>query len=228
MAFLRHLNLTASITGYRNGMGRVTKPGSANPRSIRPWEPSGGAWEAVRAHLWARWSSTRIKCYHCQCPYDQAPPDQIEHLISPQKRPDLAMAEENLRPTHSKCPCCGLWCNNVAAGNAAPRDTLGRSLPFTPEFKARKMAEAAAKATRGTRARRELPPSARHATRTPAKPIRPSASPGRDWLPSTILPCPELAESKRRPRRRDGLRLHVGIRRPIPLARLAHSLSWRG
>jgi hypothetical protein len=197
--------------GYGGDMGRVTKPGSVNPRSLRPWEPSGAAWEAVRAHLWARWRSTKINCYHCNCPYDQAPPDQIEHLISPQKRPDLAMAEENLRPTHSKCPPppagCGLSCNNIAAGNAAPRDYLGRSLPFPPAFKAQKMTEAAAKAAQGPRARRALPPSARRAGPAPARP-RPPANPGRDWLQALLLPCPELAEGKRRPCRRCGQICH--------------------
>jgi hypothetical protein len=168
-------------------MGRITRPGAINPRSNRPWEPAGAAWEALRAHMWARWTAARLPCYHCQCPYDQAPPNQIEHLISPQKRPDLAQSAENLRPTHGKCPHCGLSCNNVAAGNAAPRDAKGRSLPFPPEFKARKMAEAAAKAAQGPRARRELPPSARKPVPVirgiPAKP-RPDrdANPGRDWL----------------------------------------------
>lgn len=159
-------------------MGRVTKTGAIKPRSSRPWEPAGTAWESLRAHLWARWRAARIACYHCQCPYSQAPPDQIEHLISPQKRPDLAMAEENLRPTHGKCQACGLSCNNIAAGNAAPRDERGRSLPFTETFKRQKITEAAAKAARGVRSRRDLPPSGRRAGST--KP-RPAGDPGRDW-----------------------------------------------
>lgn len=159
-------------------MGRVTKPGAIKPRSSRPWEPGGAPWEALRAHMWARWRAGRTPCYHCQCPYSQAPPDQIEHLISPQKRPDLAMDESNLKPTHGKCPACGLSCNNIAAGNAAPRDERGRSLPFGDAFKRQKIAEAAAKRARGVRARRDLAPSAREAQPARARPV---ASPGRDW-----------------------------------------------
>jgi len=158
--------------GYRGHMGRTTKPGAARSRATRRWEPSGVAWESLRAHLFAQWRAARTPCYHCGCPHDQAPPDQVEHLISPQKRPDLAMDENNLRPTHSRCPCCGLWCNNLSAGNAAPRDAQGRSLPFPREFKERKMAEAAAKPPRGV-ARRDTPP-------TPAVRAQPPR-PGREW-----------------------------------------------
>jgi hypothetical protein len=55
------------------------------------------------------------------------------------------MAEENLVPTHGRCPHCGLSCNSLAASNSAERDAQGRSVPFSAAYKARKMAELAAR-----------------------------------------------------------------------------------
>jgi hypothetical protein len=88
------------------------------------------------------------------------------------------MAEENVAPSHGRCPHCLLSCQNIAAGNVAPRDPLGRSLPFPPAFKAQKMAEAAAKAAGGTQ-RRGLPAGPRERQARPA--ASPRADPGRDW-----------------------------------------------
>ena len=118
-------------------MGRAPKGGAIRHR--KPGQPYGGAWEALRKRLWARWRAQSRTCFHCGCP----DPNAIEHLISTQRRPDLAMDESNLAPTHLKCPHCGIACNTVAASNSAERDAAGRSVPFSPAFKARKMAEAA-------------------------------------------------------------------------------------
>lgn len=104
-------------------------------------EPHGSQWESLRRQLWRRWRAQGAVCWHCLDP----DPDQIEHLISYQRRPDLAMAESNLAPTHSVCPHCGLSCNTLAASNSAERDAQGRSVPFSPAYKARKVAELAAK-----------------------------------------------------------------------------------
>ena len=92
--------------------------------------------------------------------------------------------EPFLVPTHGRCPPppagCGLSCNNLSAGNAAPRDAIGRSLPFPPAFKARKMEEAAAKAAGGAPARGVAKP--RQARPQPAAAIPGNAAIGREWL----------------------------------------------
>ena len=80
------------------------------------------------------------------------------------------MDESNLAPTHLKCPHCGIACNTVAASNSAERDAAGRSVPFSPAFKARKMAEAAEAARQ-----RGKPPVSRG-----NRPPRPAAI-GREW-----------------------------------------------
>lgn len=145
----------------------------------KPGEPHGGQWEALRARLWARWRANRTPCYHCACPFETAPPNQIEHLVSFQRRPDLAMDESNLVPTHGRCPPpptgCGLSCNTLAGSNSAERDSRGRSVRFSPEFKARKMAELDA------RGRKPGPERGNRGSPGKSPAVRPSAI-GREWL----------------------------------------------
>lgn len=63
---------------------------------------------------------------------------EIAHLIPPQVAPHLAYVPENVRPAHGggkrRCAECFIACNTAAAGNLAPRDGNGRSLPFPPAF----------------------------------------------------------------------------------------------
>ena len=143
------------------GMGREPKGGAIRHR--KPGQPRGGAWEALRRHLWAKWRANHTPCFHCGDPDH----DQIEHLISTQRRPDLGMDESNLVPTHSVCPHCFIACNTVAGSNSAERDSRGRSVPFSPAFKRQKSAEAAANGRKP-----------RNPPRSPA--VRPSAI-GREW-----------------------------------------------
>lgn len=113
----------------------------ANPDRYLP--PSGPAWSKFRPQVFRRWG---LVCYHCEHAIRPGA-GEVEHLISPGKRPDLAWDLDNLRPTHGstakrpRCPTCNLACNSIAAGNQAPRDADGRSLPFPPEFIAQKRAE---------------------------------------------------------------------------------------
>lgn len=156
--------------GDNGQVGRALK-GGAGPRHRKPGQPHGGAWEALRARLWARWRGQGRPCFHCGCPDT----DQIEHLISTQRAPWLAMAEENLVPTHGRCPHCGLSCNTLAASNSAERDAQGRSVPFSTEYKRRKIAELAA------RNLAEPAPSARPRGNPGKTPAQRSASVGREW-----------------------------------------------
>jgi hypothetical protein len=140
-------------------VGRARKLGAV--RHSKPGQPRGGAWEALRRRLWARWRAAGAVCFHCGCP----DPDQIEHRIGTARRPDLAMEESNLVPSHGRCPHCGIACQAVAASNSAERDSLGRSVPFSPGYKQRKSAEAAER---------------RGKTQSPGK-SRPVVVPGREW-----------------------------------------------
>ena len=104
----------------------------------------------------------------------------VEHRISLMLRPDLAwtrwwQGEPFLVPAHGgdftkrggldkRCPVCGLNCNHAAMAPDAPRDTEGRSMPFSAGFIARKQKQ--------SRRRR---PSA-----IPAAPA-PMRKPGRVW-----------------------------------------------
>ena len=141
-------------------MGRSLKGGARRSRSRQLGGPGGGIWESLRRQV----LRPGRRCWHCGC----ADPDQVEHRISWQQRPDLMYSldwagEPFLVPTHGHCGHCLIWCNNIAGGNAAPRDELGRSLPFGDAFLADRRARAAGKSGKP-------PPSARN-----------SREPGREW-----------------------------------------------
>lgn len=153
-------------------MGRSIKGGATSHR--RPGDPRETAvWASMRATLWRTWTGNGAHaavCYHCQHPIQGI--GEVQHLISPRIRPELAMAESNLRPSHGggkkRCPTCGLACNPLAAGNAAARDAEGRPLPFTDQF----IREAQERTKTGQRPAAGRPAaSGRHAP----------ADPGRDW-----------------------------------------------
>lgn len=109
-------------------------------RSIRGGALRGAAWEQLTRQLWTRWTAGGTQpatCYHCNHPI--APGlGTVQHLLSPQAHPELAIAESNLKPCHGggsrRCPVCHLSCQNLAAGNLAPRDAAGRPLPWDDAF----------------------------------------------------------------------------------------------
>lgn len=93
--------------------------------------------------LWAGWTGGGRHpaiCYHLLCHHEIAGRQfgEIQHLLSPQAHPELTLAPQNLKPVHAggrkRCPDCGLSCQNLAAGNLAERDPMGRPLPFSLEF----------------------------------------------------------------------------------------------
>lgn len=116
-------------------MGRARKPGIRR-RTVPagPNAPAGPKWVEFRKVLFARpgWD----RCYFCGHHIDGPDAGEVEHLISPSRRPDLAWDPANLRPTHGggkrRCQQCGLNCNMVAQANTSERDEQGRSVPFTP------------------------------------------------------------------------------------------------
>jgi len=146
-------------------------------------------------------------CWFCGHHFRERNLAEIEHRISPSLRPDLAWSphwrgEPFLVPVHGggkrRCPepSCDLDCNAIAGGNAAPRDALGRSAQWSPEFLAGKQAERRtyrAREGRSSVARtaarnRGLMPGSWAADPPPRKPPRkePSrrvwADAGRPWL----------------------------------------------
>jgi hypothetical protein len=116
-------------------------------------QPGGTAsrqWREFTRQLWGQWGPG-VRCWFCG---HRITPGrgELEHRVSPSLRPDLAWAvfwrgEPFLVPTHGggsrRCPepGCGLNCNAIAGGNASPRDALGRSAKWTPEFLERKQEE---------------------------------------------------------------------------------------
>jgi hypothetical protein len=148
-------------------MGRVRKPGAKRSLARELGGPGGAVWESARRQV----LRPGARCFHCGC----KDPDQVEHRISWQQRPDLMyvpewMGQPFLVPTHGHCPHCDIWCNNISAGNAAPRDELGRSLPFGEEFLAERRARAAASAGK----RGKVPSSAAKPAKLAGIPARPS------------------------------------------------------
>jgi hypothetical protein len=108
--------------------------------------------DAVARWLWdGPWYG--LPCYHCGHHIIRGL-GTVQHLIPPSVAPALAADPRNLRPCHAggnrRCPECGLACQQVAAGNLAPRDEQGRPLPFPPEFiKAKQASRAKWLAQRG-------------------------------------------------------------------------------
>lgn len=122
-------------------MGRALQPGT-----IRSAKPSGPRWTEFRKWLFSEPFAAK-NCYHCghaiRLPGWQF--GEVQHLVSPEVRPDLAWAVPNLVPVHAgdysrtggpnkRCPDCGLACQAVAASNVAPRDEEGRPLPWDAAF----------------------------------------------------------------------------------------------
>jgi hypothetical protein len=148
-----------------------------------------------RAGLWAAWRGR--PCWFCGH-HIIAGLGEVEHRISPSLRPDLAFAthwkgEEFLVPVHGggkrRCPepGCNLDCNAIAGGNAAPRDELGRSAKWPPEFLERKQAERAAYKAREGRTSVARRSPVNRVTAEPAGKSLPSqrrvyADAGRPWL----------------------------------------------
>jgi len=166
-------------------MGRSRKPGL-----IRSPSPAGPAWSAFRARLfsWEGWGPAP-DCFHCGHAIKPGL-GTVQHLISPRARPDLAWERSNLRPAHAggtrRCPECDLACQEIAAGNLAPRDGQGRPLPFPPEFLKAKIAERAAwkrRAGPSTRKRREARETPDLPEKIPPKSGRPriDVNAGRAW-----------------------------------------------
>jgi hypothetical protein len=145
-----------------------------------PRRPSGPRLQAFRAKLLNRWGP-RAVCYHCQ---HRAGPAgfTLQHLVSPETRPDLAYDEGNVRPCHAggryRCPEpeCNLACQQVSAGNQAPRDAQGRPVPFPAAFLRAKQAERQA----WLAAHPETAPRLAVARSAPAR-ARPASDVGREW-----------------------------------------------
>jgi len=119
--------------------------------SSDPGTPSGPAWTAFRKRLFGGpWLGR--PCAACGHPIAPGM-GEIQHQLSVSTRPDLAWSvtwrgDPQLVPVHGggkrRCPepACNLACNAILAGNACPRDELGRPvLPFPPAFLAAKVAE---------------------------------------------------------------------------------------
>jgi len=141
--------------------------------------PQGPKWTKFRRDLYREWCGTPdcFLCGHTVYGHDRG---TVEHRIALMLRPDLAwtrwwQGEPFLVPAHGgdftkrggldkRCPVCGLNCNHAAMAPDAPRDTEGRSMPFSAGFIARKQKQ--------SRRRR---PSA-----IPAAPA-PMRKPGRVW-----------------------------------------------
>lgn len=130
-------------------------------------------YKVVVAGLWAGpWFAA--PCYHCHHAIIRGL-GTVQHLISPAVRPDLAWEPSNLRPAHGsgrrRCQTCGLSCQQIAAGNHAPRDPHGRPLPWDEAFIEKKVAERAA--------RGNPPPAAWTGRKAARPPVR--ADVGRPW-----------------------------------------------
>lgn len=166
-------------------------------------------WRVFTRQLWGSWRGRG--CFFCG---HRIVPGlgEVEHRISPSLRPELAWApwwkgEEFLVPVHGggkrRCPepSCDLDCNAIAGSNAAPRDALGRSAAWSPEFLARKQEERrtyrgregrGSVAKRAARNRGLMPGSwavtdprmnrPRPEPFTPAAPRVPHTDAGRAWL----------------------------------------------
>ena len=106
--------------------------------------PSGPGWVAFRKQLFAERGGAPL-CYHCSHPVYGPARGEIQHLLSPRLYPQLAWSRSNLRIVHAggakRCPVCDLACQSISASNIAPRDEMGRPLPFGPDFLAAKIAE---------------------------------------------------------------------------------------
>jgi hypothetical protein len=154
-------------------------------------------WRAFTKQLWA----TEFRGQPCWlCGHRIIPGyGEVEHRISPSLRPDLAWSqwyrgEPFLVPVHGggkrRCPepSCALDCNATAGGNAAPRDELGRSAKWPPEFLARKQQERATYRAREGRSSvtRRAGASTGMRPAPEAKPAPPGrrvyADAGRPWL----------------------------------------------
>jgi hypothetical protein len=127
-------------------MGRARK-GGAGPRQADMYGPGYGRFSA---RLWGtpRPEGFRgLPCYHCGHAIRPGL-GEVQHLLSPRVRPDLAQSRANVVPAHAggrkRCPVCDLACQAIAAGNLAPRDAQGRPLPWDEAFIRARMAERAA------------------------------------------------------------------------------------
>jgi hypothetical protein len=165
-------------------MGRYQPRNSADPGP-----PTGRAWAAFRRQLFAEHGGTPL-CWHCQHPVLGPQRGEVQHLLSPRTHPQLAWARSNLKIVHAggskRCQVCDLSCQSISAGNLAPRDEMGRPLPFPPDFLAARIAERRAHVNRAgprTRARAgEAQPRA-DVPREPVPAGRPQidVSAGRAW-----------------------------------------------
>jgi hypothetical protein len=161
-------------------------------------------WQKFRRQLIAT-ELRGLSCWYCGHPFASRDLIEIEHRISPSLRPDLAWqpwwrGQRFLVPVHGggrrRCPDpdCNLNCNMIAGGNAAPRDEMGRSAPWSPEFLARKQAERATYRAREGRSSVVRRPRAAAGVRSAPKPAPPAPPPppprhvyadvGRVWLAS--------------------------------------------
>jgi hypothetical protein len=121
------------------------RPGRGQPGGV-----GTHTWREFARQLWAT-EFRGASCWFCGHHIVRGL-GEIEHRISPSLRPELAWkiffsGEPFLVPVHGggkrRCPepGCDLDCNAIAGGNAAPRDELGRSAKWSPEFLERKQAE---------------------------------------------------------------------------------------
>lgn len=134
-------------------------------RANAPLRPSGPHWLEYRRRLFAKWAmkTGAVECFYCSEPIGRTPDGkwlgEIEHRINIERAPELAWREYHddgqpqLVPVHGggtkRSPIGDLACNSIAASNSAVRDELGRPLPFSAEYKARKVAERKAWLARG-------------------------------------------------------------------------------
>jgi len=184
--------------GDRHASGHLQRRRTVSRMTARPHGLDGQIAKNFRKALWDAWGPG-VSCWFCGHRIIRGC-GEIEHRISPSLRPDLAFAtswrgEQFLVPVHGggkrRCPepGCDLDCNAIAGGNAAPRDELGRSARWPPEFLARKQEERRtyqAREGRTSVARRngrsQAPPPAREPAPEPEPQRRVYADVGREWL----------------------------------------------
>jgi hypothetical protein len=112
--------------------------------------PSGYRWDSYAAGLRLRWWQSARRCYYCDHPFAGAAAIEVCHLISPEKRPDLAWSRvvpghgSTYRKMDKRCPECDLACNWLAHNSPGmKRDDNGFDLPFSAQFMDRAVADRA-------------------------------------------------------------------------------------
>lgn len=162
--------------------------GQARQPLARNAPPAGARWKEFRGALFREWG--RPACFACGCPVDGPGAGEVEHRISWHVRPDLTWSrfwngEPFLVPVHGsghkRCPVHDIACNLVIGSNIARRDSLGRSVPLTPEEITAAQQRTQGRPRSSTGRDRRQP--ARKTPEVPAAPARPRAFPkaGREW-----------------------------------------------